>query len=56
VECQKCCEEFEELVRVTCGKKSMKVCEQCADVLRESEEIAGEAEGAMKDMMGYKGR
>ncbi|MEZ0310681.1 MAG: hypothetical protein ACAI38_02850 [Myxococcota bacterium] len=56
MECQKCGEEVEELVRVKVAKKSMKVCEQCADVLRESEEIAGEAEGAMKDMMGYKGR
>jgi ribosome-binding protein aMBF1 (putative translation factor) len=56
VECQKCGEEVEELVRVKVGKKTLRVCEQCADVVRESEEIAGEAEGAMKDMMGYKGR
>jgi ribosome-binding protein aMBF1 (putative translation factor) len=56
MECQKCGEEVEELVKVKVGKKSMKVCEQCADIVREEDEMAGEAEGVMKGMMGYKGK
>jgi ribosome-binding protein aMBF1 (putative translation factor) len=56
MECKNCGEETEELVKVRVGKKTVRVCEQCADVLREEQEIASEAQGAMKDMMGYKGR
>ena len=56
MECQKCGEEVEELVKVKVGKKTMKLCEQCADVEREADEISGDAEGAMQGMMGYKGK
>jgi ribosome-binding protein aMBF1 (putative translation factor) len=56
MECKNCGEEVEQLVKVKVGKKAMKVCEQCAEQLREEAEIASEAQGAMRDMMGYKGR
>ena len=36
--------------------KTRKVCEECADRLREAHEIAELSEGAVQDMMGFKGR
>ena len=56
MECQDCGEEVEELTRVKVGRKSLRLCEDCAAVRREEAEIAEEAEGVMKDMMEYKGR
>lgn len=54
--CKNCGDEADELVTVTVGKRKKRVCEQCADQLREAEEIGDEAEGAMQSMMEYKGR
>ena len=54
--CKECEDEVETLVRVKVAGKVRKLCEDCADRAREEAEIAGEAEGAMQDMMGYKGR
>lgn len=34
----------------------MKVCEDCADRIREEAEIAKESESVIQDMMGFKGR
>ncbi len=56
VQCAECEDEIEEFVKVRVGKKTVKLCEDCADRLREENEIAGEAESAMQSMMGYKGR
>ena len=54
--CQRCGEESDELVRVKVGRKTVRMCEDCADEHREQEEIASEAEGVMRDLMEYKGR
>ena len=54
--CKECGEEADELVSVTVGNKKRRVCEDCADRLRESEEVNEQAEGAMQSMMEYKGR
>ena len=54
--CKKCGEEVDELVSVQNGKRTVKVCESCADEIREQAEIAEGAEGAMQGMMEYKGR
>jgi protein-arginine kinase activator protein McsA len=54
--CKDCGDEVDELFTVHEGKRKLKLCEDCADRKREELEIAGEAEGAMQDMMGYKGR
>lgn len=54
--CKECEDEVESLVRVKVAGKVSKLCEDCADRAREEAEIAGEAEGAMQDMMGFKGR
>jgi hypothetical protein len=54
--CRECDNEVEELVKVKVGKKTKKVCEDCADRLREEGEIAEASEGVIQDMMGFKGR
>ncbi len=56
MKCQKCGEEVDELVRVKVGKKTVRVCEDCAEDLRAEEEIGDSAEDAMGGMMEYKGR
>ena len=54
--CQDCSEEMDEAFIIKVGRKKLKLCEECADIRREEMEMAEEAEGAMQDMMGYKGR
>lgn len=54
--CRMCDEEVDELVRVKVGGRFRKVCEDCADRLREEAEIAEESESVVQDMMGFKGR
>ncbi|MBI5510382.1 MAG: hypothetical protein HY903_16625 [Deltaproteobacteria bacterium] len=54
--CKKCGEEVDEVVSVQVGRRTLKVCESCADELREASEIAAGAESAMQGMMEYKGR
>ena len=54
--CRECNDDVDELVGIKIKGKTRKVCEDCADRLREELEIAAESEGAMQNMMGYKGR
>jgi len=54
--CRECGEEVEALVAVKRDSKRTKVCEECADRLREEGEIAEVAQGVMRDMMGYRQR
>lgn len=54
--CKECDDEVDSLVTMKIAGKKMKLCEDCADRAREEAEIAGEAESAMQNMMGYKGR
>jgi len=54
--CQECGEEIDEVVRVTMGKKTLRVCQDCADELRDEKEVAEGAERVMQGMMEYKGR
>ena len=56
MECQNCQDDVEELLKVKAGKRTLRVCESCADELRNNEEIADAAESAMQGMMEYKGR
>lgn len=55
-ECKKCGDEVETLVSVKVGKKTVKMCEDCADRAREEEEIAEASESVVQNMMGFKGR
>jgi ribosome-binding protein aMBF1 (putative translation factor) len=54
--CKSCGDEADELVSVKVGGKSKKVCEECADRAREAGEIAEASEGAVQNMMEFKGR
>lgn len=51
-----CDDEVEELVRIKVHGRQKRVCEDCADRIREEEEIAEESESVIQGMMGYKGR
>jgi ribosome-binding protein aMBF1 (putative translation factor) len=46
----------DELVPVKADGRRIKVCEDCAERLREEAEIAEMSESVVQDMMGYKGR
>ena len=54
--CKSCGDEVEELVSVKVGGKTKKLCEDCADRAREETEVAEASEGAVQNMMGFKGR
>ena len=56
--CKDCGEDVDgdDVVKIKVGSRTLKLCEDCADVRREQAEIGEAAEGAVQDMMGYKGR
>jgi hypothetical protein len=54
--CKECGDEVETLVSVKVGKKTQKLCEDCADRKREEGEIAEASEAVVQNMMGFKGR
>jgi hypothetical protein len=54
--CKECEDEVDTLVTVKVGGKAKKLCEDCADRAREQAEIAEASEGAVQQMMGFKGR
>jgi ribosome-binding protein aMBF1 (putative translation factor) len=54
--CKMCEDEVDELVSVKVSGRSKKVCEECADRLREEAEIAEASESVVQGMMGFKGR
>lgn len=54
--CKECGDEVDELVKVKVDGKMRKVCEDCADRMRADAQIAEESEGAVQNMMGFKGR
>ncbi len=54
--CRDCNDEVEELVIVKVSGRRRKMCEDCADRLREEREIAEESEAVIQQMMGFKGR
>jgi len=54
--CKSCGDEVDELVSVSVGGKTKKLCESCADGARESDAIAEESEAVVQKMMDFKGR
>jgi len=54
--CRECEDEVDQLVKLKLGKKTVKICAECADRMREELEIAEESEAVMQEMMGFKGR
>ena len=55
-QCKSCGEEVDELISVRIVNKTKRLCEDCADRLREQEEVAEQSELVVRDMMGFKGR
>jgi ribosome-binding protein aMBF1 (putative translation factor) len=56
MQCKQCGEEVDELVVVEVKGKRRKVCDDCAGKAHEEGEVADAALGAVRDMMGYKGK
>ena len=54
--CRGCDDDVEALVTIKVDGKSKKLCEDCADRVREAAELAEASEGAVQQMMGFKGR
>ena len=54
--CKECENEADKLVSVKVDGKAKKMCEDCADRVRETAEIAEESESVVQNMMGFKGR
>jgi len=54
--CKECEDEVDKLVSVKVDGKSRKVCEDCADRMREQAEVAEASESVVQGMMGFKGR
>lgn len=54
--CAECNNEVEELVTVRVDRRKKKMCQDCADRLRESDAVAEESEAVVQGMMGFKGR
>ena len=54
--CKECDDEVDSLVAVKVDGKARKVCEDCADRLREQAEVAEASESVVQGMMGFKGR
>ncbi len=54
--CKGCGEETDELTSVKVGGKTKKLCESCADEVRQGEEVAEQSEAVVQQMMGFKGR
>jgi ribosome-binding protein aMBF1 (putative translation factor) len=55
-ECKVCEDEVDELVKVRVDGRTKRMCEDCADRLREEAEIAEESEAVIQQMMGFSGR
>ena len=54
--CKVCDDEVDTLVSMKVDGKAKKMCEDCADRVRETAEIAEESESVVQNMMGFKGR
>lgn len=54
--CKECENDVDALVSIKVAGKAKKMCEDCADRIRETEEIAEQSESVVQGMMGFKGR
>lgn len=53
---RECENEVDELVSLKIAGKARKMCEDCADRVRENDAIAEQSESVVQGMMGFKGR
>lgn len=56
MKCKECGNTVDELHVVRVRGRERRVCEECVERLSESSEIEDGALGAMREMMGYRGR
>lgn len=54
--CKECGDEVDELVSVRVDGKRKKMCQDCADRVKQDDEVAQESESVVQGMMGFKGR
>jgi hypothetical protein len=54
--CEGCGEEVDELFAVVVDGRRKKLCEDCAEEVETSEDIARESEAVIQNMMGFRGR
>jgi ribosome-binding protein aMBF1 (putative translation factor) len=54
--CKECDDEVDTLLTIKVDGKARKVCEDCADRIREQQVVAEESESVVQNMMGFKGR
>jgi ribosome-binding protein aMBF1 (putative translation factor) len=54
--CKECGDEVDTLVKVKVDGKVRKLCEDCADRIRESAEMAEASEQVVRQMMGFRGK
>jgi ribosome-binding protein aMBF1 (putative translation factor) len=54
--CKECENDADSLVSVKVDGKTKKMCEDCADRVRETAEIAEASESVVQTMMGFTGR
>ncbi len=51
--CSECKEDVDEVHRVRSRGKTRKLCDECAEITAEADEIAAEAENVIGDLMEY---
>lgn len=54
--CKQCGEEVDSLLAVKIDGKTQKICEDCADTVREGAAVAEESEAVVQRMMEFKGK
>lgn len=54
MKCQECGEDVDEVEVVTVAGKKRRLCEDCAESARDTENVADEAQSTMRKMMEYK--
>lgn len=54
--CKECGDEVDEVVTVRVDGKRKKMCQDCADRVKQDDEVAKESESVVQGMMGFKGR
>ena len=54
--CKECGDDVDEVYRVKVDGRVRRLCEDCADRVRQEMEIAEESESVVQDMMEFKGR
>jgi ribosome-binding protein aMBF1 (putative translation factor) len=56
MKCKLCGNDVDELRTIRVQGKPQRACEECAERVAETAEIEDAATGAMREMMGYRGR